>query len=207
MNIVECEQGTAEWFAARAGVISASMFSTARKTLKSGKPAATALDYAMQLACERIAGETLDNTFQTWQMKRGTELEAEARTAYEFRHDCDVAEVGFMLSDCGNFCGSPDGLIGDDGGIEIKCPIGASQLRKLFIDLDRTDYLDQVQGNLWISGRQWYDLVIYCPFLLPANRDLTVIRYERDESHIKQLEADLTVFNGLVNEYKAKIEN
>ena len=206
MKIVDCEQGTPDWFAARAGVITASKFSTARKQLKSGKPAAAALDYAMQVAVERIAGETIEATFETWQMKRGSELEAEARAGHEFRLEKTVTEIGFVLSDCGRFGGSPDGLIEDSGGSEYKCPIGPAQLRKLFIEADKSDYQDQVQGNLWLTGRQWWDLVIYCPFLAPANRSYTVTRYDRDQTYIDALAADLEQFDKLVNEYQTTLE-
>ena len=206
MMIVDCQQGTPDWFAARAGVVTASMFSTARDYKKNGDPSSKQLDYAMQVAVERIAGETIQSTYETWQMRRGSELEMEARSGHSFRLEKDIIEVGFVRSDCGRFGGSPDDLIDDDGGAEYKCPIGAGQLRKIFIELDKSDYLDQVQGNMWITGRQWWELVIYCPFLSPAARLFTVTRYDRDQKYIDDLAADLEDFDKLVNEYKTTLE-
>lgn len=210
MQIFQCEQGTAEWFEARAGVITASNFSEVRKRLATGKNkgdhSKKAHQYAFRLAFERITGLPLDDTYTTAYMKRGTRLEESARIRHEVRINDLVTEIGFVKTDCGRFGSSPDGLIGNDGGSEYKCFISPETLMPILLGGDLSEVMDQIQGNMWITGRKWWHFGLYLPQLESVGRDLTLIRVERDDTYIAELEADLLAFNALVEQYKHMIE-
>lgn len=209
MIAIECPQGSSAWHAARAGCITASMFAEARAKLKSGpnkgEPTKAAQDYAFRLAVERISGEPLDNGFETWQMRRGHELEPDARMAHEIRTGLIVQQVGLVKTDDMAFGASADGFIGEDGVSEYKCFIAPEKLRAFHIDQDADGIKDQVQGVLWITGRKWAHIGMYCPALKPVGRELWLGEYERDENYIEELEADLWQFKKLVDEYESKL--
>lgn len=208
MIIHNCQQGTNEWKKARCGVITASMFRDARSKLKNGDYSAAAKKYAFRLACERISGELLDEQqFETWAMRRGHELEPEARLAHEKRKGILVEQTGFITTEDRLFGASVDGLINDDGSSEYKCFVSPASLMPILLDDDISDCIDQVQGALWITGRKWADFVLYCPALKNIDRDLTIITVKRDEKFIEELEADMLKFNDLVNQYESKLRN
>ncbi len=211
MIIVNCAQGSAEWHAARAGVITASMFGDARTRLKSGpnkgEPTAKALDYAFRLAVERISGKPLDNGFETWQMRRGHELEPEARMEHEIQTGLIVTQVGLVKTDDGAFGASADGFIGEDGGSEYKCFLAPEKLRSFHIDNDASEIMDQVQGCMWITGRKWWHIGLYCPDLRPVGRQLWWQEFKRDDNYIEKLEEDLWQFKLLVDEYEVKLRS
>ena len=174
MLIYNAPQGTPEWHEARAGVITASMFATARERLKkSGEPTSSARDYAFRLAVERISGEPLDDGFETWAMRRGRELEPDARDAHERHAGLSVDPCGFVTTDDRLFGASADGLIQDDGGAEYKCLVSPERLRETLITNDISDYMDQVQAGMWVTGRRWWDFCIYFPGLAPVGRPLS----------------------------------
>ncbi|SFB19934.1 lambda exonuclease family protein [Azotobacter beijerinckii] len=209
MKIIECEQGSVDWHLARAGCITASMFEKARAMLKSGprkgQPTEAALDYAFKLAIERISGQPLDEGFETWQMKRGHELEPQARMEHEMQTGLIVQRAGFVMTDDGAFGASADGLIGEDGGCEYKCFVAPEKLRAFHIDNDASGIFDQVQGCMWITGRKYWHIGMYCPALEPIGRQLWWREFKRDEAYIEQLEEDLWRFKLLVDEYEAKL--
>lgn len=211
MIVINCAQGSAEWHQARSGCITASMFETARAKLKSGpnkgQPTAAALDYAFRLAVERISGVPLDNRFETWQMKRGHELEPEARMEHEIQSGLIVQPAGFITTDDGAFGASADGLIGEQGGAEYKCFVAPEKVRAFHIDNDASGIIDQVQGCMWISGRKWWHIGMYCPALELAGKQLWWRQFERDDDFIEQLEADLWQFKLLVDEYEDKLRS
>jgi len=250
MIIVNCDQGSPEWHQARAGVITASMFSVARSrvgglteqqqkyvdAILAGRsetyardvagykaaPKAEAVqraldgenvgdfslaakDYAFRLAIERISGTPLDEGFETWQMKRGHELEPAARMAHEITTGLVIEHAGFVLTDDGLFGASADGLIDDVGGSEYKCFVSPERLRSILIDSDWSDLVDQVQGCLWITGRKWWDQCLYCPALEPAGKHFTRLRVERDDNHIEAMETELMQFARLVSQYEGSL--
>lgn len=209
MIIIECDQGSPEWHQARAGCITASMFDVARSKLKSGpykgQPTAAALDYAFRLAVERISGQPLDNGFETWQMKRGHELEPQARMEHEIQTGLIVQRAGFITTDDGTFGASADGLIGEDGGAEYKCFLAPDKLRAFHIDNDASGIMDQVQGCMWITGRKFWHVGMYCPALEAAGRQLWWREFKRNEEHIERLEEDLWEFELIVNKYESKL--
>lgn len=211
MLIIECKQGSEDWLNARCGVITASRFSDARSKLskagkngKAGDPSGDAIKYAWTLAMERIAGKPLDDSFTTWQMKRGTELEPRARMAYEERTCLLASESGIALTDDRLFGYSTDGFIDDDGMVEIKCPAACDKLGVIWTNPETAgeEYIDQINGGLWITGRKWCDLIVYCPWLEPVGKELFIKRINRNDDAIDALEADLMEFSRMVAKFE-----
>lgn len=196
-------QGSDAWLACRAGVITASRFKDARDKLKSGAPSQKCTGYAAQVALERIAGRPVDKFFETWQMREGKEQEALARMAYEVRTANLVEEVGFLTTDDRCFGYSPDGIVGADGLVEIKTILSGDVALKVCGQHDLSGYMDQCLGGLWLTGRKWIDLVIWCPALAPVCKDLVIHHITRNESDIEALEADLVHFLRTVNQYES----
>lgn len=194
MKLIQCEQGSEAWFKARAGVITASKFADAISTLKNGSPSQASKDYAYRVAVERIYGETTEDTFVTWEMRRGTELEPYARIAYEAKTGNLAQESGVVLTDDCVFGYSTDGLVDDDGLIEIKCPNSARKLVEMWETGDLSEYEHQIQGGMWITGRKWCDFIMYAPQLEPVGKHLYIKRIERDDNFIEAMESKLWEF-------------
>lgn len=203
--VINCEQGTDEWKQARAGVITASRFADARSKMKvsrgpkkAGDPTETSDAYARLLATERIYGAPLDDTFETWSMRRGRELEPVARSLYEVRYGRVVMEAGITLTDDRLFGYSTDGEVsGEEGGAEIKAPSATDKVAGVWLDPDPiiAEYIDQCQGGMWINRWKWIDLIVYTPWLASVGRDLFVRRIHRDDDYINALELDLIAFS------------
>jgi len=193
MIILDHEQGTDEWLAARLGRPSASSFSKLITT--SGEASTSAQGYIDQLAAERITGQS-EPFYTNDHMQRGTELEPEARLMYEMYTGNEVEEVGFILHDSGEFGCSPDGLVGVDGGLEIKCP-SATTMFKYIRDPDELvkQYYQQIQGCMYITERSYWDAFAYHPKL-----DHVLVRVERDQDFIDKLAHQ-------INEAVTKIKN
>lgn len=210
MKFIECPQGTAEWFAARCGKITASCFADAisRCTRKSGArdagdPTAVAERYAADLAIERISGQPHGEPPKAWVLERGHEMEAAARMHYEARTGSFVTEAGICLTDDEVFGYSTDGLVDDDGLIEIKAPIDSSKILAMWQTGDTSEYDHQMQGGMWITGRKWCDFIMYVPDLAPVGKDLFVKRIHRDEEFIDSMVEQLAAFNKLAARYEA----
>lgn len=165
-----------------------------------------AKNYAFRVACERISGVPLDEGgFETYAMRRGHELEPEARERHEIEAGVIVQRCGFVTTDDGVFGCSADGLIGDHGGSEYKCLIGPEPLRAVLLDEDISDYTDQVQGCLWLMGRRFWHFALYCPALESIGKDLWWKECLRDEEYIAALESDLMEFKALVDIYENRL--
>lgn len=210
MIIVNCQQGTPEWHEARTGAVTASMFKEVRRRLKSGPNKGDftkeARDYAFRLAIERIAGHQLDeDKFETWEMRRGRELEPEARAKHERVIGKFIEETGIVLTDDRHFGASADGLIEPEGGSEYKCLVSPSRIRQIVLDEDLSEFTDQIQGCMWLTGRKWWHFVLYCPALAPVGKDLIIHEVERDDNYIEALEADLLSFNQVVEGYREQL--
>jgi len=181
------EQGSQEWLNARLGIPTASRFKDLITPAKADK-SKSATAYMYELLAERLTKEPNEFYSNDW-MQRGNELEPMARTAYEFMTDSTVDEVGFILNDERTIGVSPDGLVGEDGGLEIKCPKASTMVKYMIEDKLPDIYKPQVQGNLWISGREWWDFVVYHPSI-----DLYIKRVYRDETYIQKMEEHITAF-------------
>ena len=192
MKICNHEQGSPEWFEARLGIPSASMFSKIVTT--KGVWSTQADSYINQLVAERLTGER-EEIYQSHHMIRGTELEPEARDMYCLVKDVEVQEVGFCLHDTLKAGCSPDGLIGEEGGLEIKAPAPATHVEYLRGGVLPSRYKQQVMGCLWITQREWWDFVSYHPNMKPL-----IVRVERDEEYIAALEECVTKAVNLIEE-------
>jgi len=159
-----------------------------------GKWSTQADAYINQLVAEKLTGEQT-YVYQNEHMARGTELEPEAREMYEFIKEVEVSEVGFCLHDTLDAGCSPDGLIAEDGGLEIKCPAPATHVEYLKAGVLPSKYKQQVMGCLWITGREWWDFVSYHPTMKTL-----IVRVERDEEYITALEECVTKAVDLINE-------
>lgn len=164
-----------------------------------------AKNYAFCVAVESIRGTPLDEGFETWAMKRGHELEPAARAEHEAQTGLIVQRAGFVLTDDEVFGASADGLIGHDGGSEYKCLVSPETLRKVILDDDISDYTDQVQGCMWITGRNWWHFGMYCPALEPLGKQLYLREVKRDDDYIEALERDLIEFKALVDAYRIRL--
>lgn len=162
-------------------------------------------NYAFTTAIEKISGKRLDGGFETWQMRRGHELEPMARMEHEIQAGVTVKRAGFVKMYDGLFGCSADGFIGDDEGCEYKCFLAPEKLRAFWIDNDADSIKPQVQGCLWITGRKRWHIGMYCPDLEPCGKQLWLQVVERDEAYIAQLEASLMEFKGLVDFYESKL--
>lgn len=187
MQIHHCEQGSAEWFAVRAGIPTASMFATIMAKGKGGGESLTRRTYLHKLAGEIITGEPADS-YSNHHMERGKALEPEARNLYAFLKDCEPECVGF-ISDGAKGC-SPDALVGAAGLLEIKTKLPHLLIDALLRDEFLPEHKAQCQGALWIAEREWIDLAVFWPGL-----PLYVKRAVRDEPFIKDLAAHVDRFN------------
>lgn len=212
MNIIDVEQRSPEWHEARIGVITGSNFKLARQRIKTGARKGEYTDaaktYAFKLAIERetwAKAETFD--FETFAMKRGSELETEAKEEYRKITGHTISECGIVLSDCGNFGVSPDALIdGCSKGLEIKCPISMEKIRSIFTEEDISEYMDQVNGCMLFCEREEWDVFIYTPQFMNIDKPYLLTTVRRNEKELANLKSDLDEFNDFVLSYKEKIK-
>lgn len=193
MHIIESiEQGSSEWLELRLGKVTASKFKDVMTNGRGGKPSATAKSYMIKLVAEILRGEPMP-FFESDAMKWGTETESQARAMYELKNDVDVKEVAFVQLN--EFVGvSPDGLVGDDGLLEIKCPNTETQIKRFLEDTGLpSDYEAQVQGQLWVTGREWCDFVSFDP-RIDVEASYIQTRVYRDEEYIAKLEEKVSIF-------------
>lgn len=181
-------QRTSEWFAARCGKITASRIHDLAAKRRDGAASASRTNYIAELVAERLTGVPAER-YTNAAMQRGTEVEPEALAAYEIRTNYDVIPTGFVAHhSIANAGASPDGLVNDDGLVEIKCPNTATHLATLRGSPIAAEYIDQMQWQMACTGRQWCDFVSYDP-RLPQSMALFVRRVARDDARITELEA------------------
>lgn len=175
-EIINCVQGSDEWFAARLGLVTASHFSDVLNK-KTGRGT-----YMMRLVAEKQQGKSQDG-FQSAAMENGTIYEEYARKFYEDKFGVIVKQVGFIKM--GQVGCSPDGLVDDDGGIEIKCSEGPTHYRIILKDKMPTTHIPQVQGNMWVADRKWWDFISYDPW--GKYKPFYCTRIERDDNYIDNI--------------------
>lgn len=185
-------QQSEEWFAARLGKVTASRVADVIARTKSG-PSASRANYMAELVAERLTGargETFTNAAMQW----GTDNEAEARMAYEFRTDATVEQVGFILHPTIDMAGaSPDGLVLTDGLVEIKCPNTATHIETLLTGSIPGKYETQMLWQMACTGRSWCDFASFDP-RLPEEMRLFVKRFDRDDKRISEMEEQVREF-------------
>ena len=200
IEIFECEQGSPEWFSVRLGMPTASEFATLLSTGRSGGEFKTRRTYLYKLAGERITGTPMESYTNKY-MERGKALEPEARNYYAFLTNSKLQRVGF-IKNTNKGC-SPDLLIGNDGMLEVKTEAPHLLIERLETDKLPDDHYAQLQGNLWVSEREWIDALIYFPGM-PAS----LKRVFRSDEYIKNLAIAVDKFNdeldSLVERIKAR---
>ncbi len=187
------EQGTDEWKMARLGHVSASNIAAVMSKGKDNSESTVRRTYKIKLVAERMTKKSQES-FKNAAMEWGNEQEPFARMAYEAKTGNFVDKTGFWKHDTIQWLGvSPDGLVGDDGLIEIKCPNTTTHLEYIFDGVVPTEYRKQMQCQMWVTGRQWCDFVSYDP-RMPEKNQLFVIRYERDDELIATMQQDVAKF-------------
>ena len=199
MNIIEtCEQGSAEWLTMRLGKVTASKMADVMSKGRGTAPSKTAETYMMELIAERLTGKS-KSFFENEAMRWGTETEPQARSMYSVNNDfVEIKEVAFVEHN--EFIGiSPDGMIGDNGLLEIKCPNTTTQIKRALSDDYSADYKAQIQAQLWVTEREWCDFVSFDPRLDCAAGYLQQ-RVFRDEEYIAEMKTKTYAFAERMNE-------
>lgn len=204
MKIIECDQGSEAWHGIRGRFATASCFADVLATIKSGEAAARR-NYRSKLVVQRLTGKIV-KTYQNEAMQQGIEREPLARSAYEVQTGNMVQQIGFIYDELHEAGCSPDGLVGTDGGIEIKCPEISAHLESLRSPTPPSLYTPQIQGSLWITGRQWWDFVSWNPDF-PENLQMVVRRVKRDEDYITKLQLAIVQFMFEVREEEAALRS
>lgn len=199
LQIFNCLQGTPEWKACRAGIPTASEFHTVKAKGKGGGESKTRRTYMLKLIGESLTGEPCEG-FSNAHTDRGHEMEPDARNLYAMIAEVEPIQVGFLRR--GDAGASPDSLIGNDGLLEIKTKLPHLQLEVLLDDVLPSEHVDQVQGQLWIAGREWLDFCSYWPSL-----PLFCKRIYRDERRIAEIKIAVADFNAEMAELKSRIQN
>lgn len=202
MKVIDVPQRSPEWHAARLGIATGSGFSN----ILADKSTAAYRNYLTKLALEKITGKAQGGGFMNEAMKQGVRREPEARMFYEILTGFFVEEVGFCLHDslpCGV---SPDGLIGLEKGLEIKCVTPGKHLEYMGLKGAPSEYKAQIQGCLWVTERDSWDFVSYCPEF-PENARLIVRTISRDEPYIERIADGVAMFALAVNKTAELIQN
>lgn len=195
MEIFDIEQGGDEWLRARLGIPTSSKFATVMAKGE-GK---TRAEYMRKLAGEILTSEPSES-FSSVHMERGKAMEDEAREHYAFIEDADIHRVGFIRN--GNRGSSPDSLVGTNGGLEIKTALPHIQIDRLERGRLPPEHKAQVQGNLWIAEREWWDFCSYWPRLPQL-----IVRVYRDEEYIKTMSDEVDRFNDELAALVERIRN
>lgn len=199
----ELIQGTDDWLKIRCGVITASRFSDVLSKGKGKLPSKTRLSYLYDLIGEKMTGEPADN-FTSQYMQWGSDTEHLALAEYKKRFPLlEIETVGFveLTDDVG--C-SPDAFAGDFGLVEIKCPKTTTQIQRWLDNKFPSEYMAQVQGQMWVCNREWTDFVSYDP-RIKTEKDFFIIRVERDDEYIKNLTLKINEFILELNETLDKL--
>jgi len=196
-------QRTDEWMKERAGHATASRFSDVMAKIKTGE-AMTRIKYRIQLATERLTGNPVQG-YQNAAMQWGIQTEPEARMAFEAERGVVVDEVGFIKHPTIPNCGaSPDGCIGDNGLLELKCPESTTHLTWMEAGAVPSEYVSQIQGQMAVTGRKYVEFASYDP-RFPSGLQLFIVRVERDDTYIKALEAEVVAFLAGVDAMVARL--
>jgi putative phage-type endonuclease len=202
----ELIQGSIEWLCARAGKVTASRIADVMDRTKKGEDSAKRSAYKWQMVVETLTGRPADAVFVNDAMKWGTETEPFARAQYEQEREL-VDLVGMVAHPTiERGAASPDGLVGADGLLEIKCPNSATHLGYVRDGAVPDKYKPQMAWQMACTGRQWCDFMSYDP-RLPEGYDRLVVRYHRDEAFIATIEAEVVQFLSEVDALLAELKD
>jgi len=197
---LDIEQGSDEWFKARAGIPTGSCFG--RILTPSGSLSDQRDKYIDDLCGDWLMGKPDPDDFKSYWMDRGNRLEPDARSFYSFTHNVKVEQVGFCYLDVlRRFGVSPDGLVGTVGGLEIKCPKKGTHVRNLRLQYMPKVYIPQVQGCMWVCKRKWWDFMSFHPEMPPM-----IVRVHRDSEYITKLAIAMNVFLNDLSDQKQQME-
>lgn len=196
------EQRSEEWFKARLGKVTASRVADILAKIKSGE-SASRRNYKIQLVSERLTGEKQE-TYINQAMQDGIDREFYARERYVQQFG-EVEEVGFIQHPTLEAGASPDGMVGEDGIIEIKCPMGTTHTETLMSQDVPSKYMPQIQFQLLCTGRKWCDFVSYNP-MFPEHLQVFVKRVEADQDYQKELEVEVKQFLSEVDDVINKLK-
>lgn len=197
MKIFDCEQGTTEWALLRRGVITASEIGALVTPLFKARTGEGVETYLAEKLCEQLIGWLPDEIF-SYAIEQGHLNQTTALPWYNFAHDKEARVVGFCLSDCGKYGCSPDGLVSDEGGLEIKSPRPPMHMKTYLRQAVPDEYIPQIHFSMFVTGRPWWDFLSFSRQGLPN----VLIRVQRDEAIIVKLKAALDPFlERLAREY------
>ena len=206
MRTIKCTQGSAEWLEVRRGKITASRIADVMDFLKKGGEGASRRNYRTELLAERLTGRGEDH-YVSPEMEWGTEFEPLARAAYEIAQDVMVDQVGFALHPDFDFAGSsPDGLVGDNGYVEFKCPKTTTHLKWMQAGIVPEEHQEQCLFNMRCAERGWADFVSYDP-RLPDGLRIFVVRMDRDEERIARIDEEVARFNEEVEAVRVQLSS
>lgn len=198
-------QGSDDWHALRLGKVTASRVSDVTAKVKTGT-SASRTNYMAQLIAERLTG-SVEATYTNGSMQWGNEQEPEARLAYQFHANELVEQVAFVAHPSIEMTGaSPDGLVGADGLVEIKCPNTSTHIDTMLSGKAPTKYIKQMMWQMACTGRKWCDFVSFDP-RMPEEMRLFVKRVERDDALIASLEAEVSEFLCEINDKITALKN
>jgi hypothetical protein len=201
----DTEQGTEQWKDARAGHVTASRISDVMtKPRKGQKESTMRANYRAQIVSEILSGKANPDEYMSWDMRRGLELEPNARIEYEMKTGLDVQKVGFIPHPTIARAGaSPDGFVGEDGLLQIKCPKPATHLTWLLEGIVPLEHRPQMYFEMACTGKKWNEFLSYDPGL--TGHELFIARLERDDAEIEAIEVEVVKFNREVDEIIARL--
>lgn len=193
MIIEDLIQGSPEWLQMRCGSVTASRMDDVMKYLNNGTESQARRDYRTEIVCEVLTGRTTEH-YVSPAMEWGIETEPVARAAYEISQDCEVEQVGLAIHPTiKNFAASPDGLVGAEGLVEIKCPNTATHIEYLIAGQIPPEYGLQMLAQMACTERKWCDFVSFDP-RLPKKFQLFIRRFERDDALVDAVEMEVIKF-------------
>ncbi len=201
MKIVPCSQGTNEWLFARAGIVTASDLGNLVSPTWKARTGQMPESYLYEKLAERCMGAPIESGGIGWAGEQGSVLEKEALPWLSFTRDIKIERVGFVTTDDGLMGCSPDGLIGEDGGLEAKCPQPSTHLKYLLAGGVPDQYLAQVYGSMYVTGRAWWLFMSYSRNFPPL-----VVKVERDEKIMEAIAFAVLGFNDALASAYAKIK-
>lgn len=206
MNIIDFPQGSPEWLQARAARVTASNLSKVLSRSRDRKTeGATRANYKARIVCEILTGEPQEDDFTSEDMEGGIEQEPFARGAYMAKALVSVEQVPLVVHPkIARFSCSPDGLVGELGMVQFKCPKAATHIGYRFAGVVPSKYEPQLVAEMECCEREWSDFVSYCP-KLPAPLDLFVVRLHRNPARVREVIAEVTQFNREVDEIIEKL--
>lgn len=206
MKILPGEQLSAAWFQNHCGIVTGSHMTAVLDFTKKGEPGASRKTYLRTKLGEILTGVAIQDNYVSREMLDGIEREPAGRVAYQREEGVLIEEIDFALSDeVPRFGGSFDGLVGDDGIIELKCPKAGTHLDWFLAGVVPEAHLPQINSYLAISGRAWCDFVSYCPMIAAKDLRLLIIRQERDQAAIDRIHGAVEAFNAEIDEQIAKL--